>query len=457
MPSTSSTPSHADRPAPTAEDAVVGPREAAESPLTAGAWSRDAGLRVLVLTADVGCGHGRAAAAITLHLRTHFPQHQTRVLDALAFCPRWFTLAYRDLYLLGAKHLPRISGKIYHLSDRSTRRRSVAHRLETRALRRLVASPEVRQADLIITTHFLTARVLSHLRGRGELQAPLVVVVTDQYPHAVWRVRHADLLCVASASAREVMVRDGIPPERVAVTGIPIDSRFHEPMSREEARSRHQLPQHRPVILLSGGGLGLGGIDKALDALMARPGRHHVVVVCGKNTRLHKRLTARYGRGVPASEPSEPQRPTVTILGHTSRMHELMAAADLLLGKPGGLTTSEAAARGLPMVLLRPLPGQEQHNAAVLTAAGVARLCENPHAAGELAASLVDDPAAMAAMRSAARRFAPAHPTAAVVQRALALVCPSGEQKSLPPDAFGPCEAAQPQHAPLPGPLAVAG
>lgn len=366
---------------------------------------------VLVLTADIGCGHGRAAAAVTLHLRTHHPDLDTHILDALTLCPRWFTLAYRDIYLLGPKHLPKLSGRIYDLSDRPAKRRSLAHRLETRALRRLLRSEELTSADLIVTTHFLTARVLSHFRGTGQLRAHLAVIVTDQHPHAVWRVPHADLFCVASPAARETMLRDGIPADRVRVTGIPIDARFHEPMDRADARERHGLPQDRPVVLLSGGGLGLGGIDHALRSLMERPGRHHAVVVCGKNTKLQRRLLALYG-----------DSDAVTVVGHTARMHELMAAADLMLGKPGGLTTSEAAARGLPMVLLRPLPGQEEHNATALTAAGVARLCPDPAAAGRLAAELVADAPVLAAMQSAARRFAPAAPAEAVVRHALKLL-----------------------------------
>lgn len=367
--------------------------------------------KVLVLTADIGCGHGRAAAAVALRLRTHHPHLDTRILDALTLCPRWFTLGYRDLYLLGAKHLPKLSGKVYDLSDRPARRRSLAHLIETRALRRLLRSEELTSADLIITTHFLTARVLSHIRGTGQLRARLAVIVTDQHPHAVWRVPHADLFCVASSAARETMLRDGIPAERVRVTGIPIDARFHEPIDQEDARARHGLPQGRPVILLSGGGLGLGGIDTALQSLVATPGRHHAVVVCGKNAKLHRRLSATYG-----------QSDAVTVIGHTTRMHELMAAADLMLGKPGGLTTSEAAARGLPMVLLRPLPGQEEHNAAALTRAGVARLCPDPAAAGKLAAELVADAPALAAMQEAARRFAPVAPAEAVVRHALGLL-----------------------------------
>lgn len=366
---------------------------------------------VLVLTADIGCGHGRAAAAVTLHLRTHHPHLDTRILDALTLCPRWFTLGYRDLYLLGAKHLRKLSGKVYDLSDRPARRRSLAHRIETRALQRLLRSEELTSADLIITTHFLTARVLSHFRGTGQLRARLAVVVTDQHPHAVWRVPHADLFCVASSAACETMLRDGIPAKRVQVTGIPIDARFHEPMERSDARERHGLPQDRPVVLLSGGGLGLGGIDIALRSLMATPGRHHALVVCGKNTQLQHRLMAHYGRS-----------DAVTVIGHTSRMHELMAAADLMLGKPGGLTTSEALARELPMVLLRPLPGQEEHNAAALTSAGVARLCPDPTAAGKLAAELVADAPALAAMQAAARRFAPVAPAEAVVRHALELL-----------------------------------
>jgi processive 1,2-diacylglycerol beta-glucosyltransferase len=390
------------------------------------------GRNILVLTADIGCGHGRAAAALTLQLRTHHPHHQTTILDALTLCPRWFTFAYRDLYLLGCKHLPKLSGRIYDLTDfAKPTERSLSHKIESFALSRLVNLPALRQADLVLTTHFLTARVLSHLKSIGRLSARLAVVVTDQHPHAVWRVPHADLFCVASPPAADTLRASGIPASRIRITGIPIDERFHNPLPKHLARQRHNLPQDRPIVLLSGGGLGLGGIDTALHALLSAPppDNHlppqHPVVVCGKNTKLFQKLTAQY----PPDSTSSLRRSVAsslslppTLLGHTSRMHELMAAADLLLGKPGGLTTSEAAASHLPMVLLKPLPGQEQHNARALTAAGLAELHENPHTAGQAAAALAHNPQKLAQMRAATHHFSPPHPTSHAINAALDLL-----------------------------------
>jgi len=391
---------------------------------------------ILVLTADIGCGHGRAAAALALDLRTHHPHLSTRILDVLTLCPRWFTLAYRDLYLFGAKHLPKLSGRIYELSDspKTSHRRDITHRIESLALRRLANSPELASADLVITTHFLTARVLSHLKSTGRLTAKLAVVVTDQHPHAVWRVPHADLFLVASPAARQTLLASGTADSKIRVTGIPIDARFHDPLPKSLARQRHNLPQNRPIVLLSGGGLGLGGIDTALQALLSVPGPHHALVVCGKNTKLLKQLATQYPQPHPTAHPSVPHSlspsvpfssPHPTLLGHTSRMHELMAAADLLLGKPGGLTTSEAAASHLPMVLLKPLPGQEQHNATALTQAGIAHLHPNPHTAGVAAAHLANNPQQLAQMRAATPTFSPPHPTHHALTYALELLTPT--------------------------------
>ncbi len=191
------------------------------------------------------------------------------------------------------------------------------------------------------------------------------------------------------------MARYGIAPDRVVVTGIPIDSRFSEPMSQASARQKQNLPLESRVILLSGGGLGLGGIDRALDGILSNGGDIFTIVVCGRNEKLRERLLIEVG--------SDYHR--CRILGVTSRMHEFMAAADLLVGKPGGLTTAEAAAMGLPMVLLRPIPGQEERNATILINSGAAVLHKDPFSAGKAAASLVQQPHIVDGMRQNALRF----------------------------------------------------
>jgi processive 1,2-diacylglycerol beta-glucosyltransferase len=370
--------------------------------------------RVLLCAADVGCGHGRAATAIELAMRSGRPSLRPKLLDVLVTTPRWFNRIYRDTYLAAAKHLPRLNGWLYNSTDvaGTPSGRGVAAAIESLALRSFCDSELVREADLIVCTHFLCARVLSRLRGRGGLKAKLAVVVTDQHPHAVWRVAHADLFMVASDSAADEMARNGIDSSRTVVTGIPIDWRFDRQMSQAQARHKQHLPPQGKIILLTGGGLGLGGIDHALDGILAAGGDHFAVVVCGHNENLRASLLERVG-GRFANR--------CRILGLTTKMHELMAAADLLVGKPGGLTTAEAAARGLPMVLLRPIPGQEERNAQVIVQAKAAVLYNDPFAAGQAAAALVAQPDVIDQMRHSAQRFGRIGSARAAAQAALGL------------------------------------
>ena len=318
--------------------------------------------RVVLCTADVGCGHARAATAVLMAMRKLRPDLRPQTVEALSFAPRWFIHLYRDAYLAAVKHAPRFNGWLYDRMDvpGTPAYRGIVAAIEAYALRTFCGKPEITQADLIVCTHFLCARVLSRLRETSKLDAKLAVVVTDHHPHAVWRVSQADLYLVASDAAAVEMHRNGVDPEKVAVTGIPVDARFDAQLSQAEARCRQQLPQ-TPTILLTGGGLGLGGLDRALQGVLASEGNHHAVVVCGHNQELQARLIQRFGKS-----------PRCRIVGLTTKMHELMAAADVLVGKPGGMTSTEAIARGVPMVLLRPIPGQEERNAQVLIQANAA-------------------------------------------------------------------------------------
>ncbi len=212
--------------------------------------------RVLLCAADVGCGHGRAAMAVMTAMRMGWPGLRPEMINALASAPKWFNRIYRDIYLAAARHAPRLNGWLYNSTDivGTPGDRGIAAGLEAFALRRFCNSELVQRADLIVCTHFLCARVLSKMRGSGKLNAKLAVVVTDQHPHAVWRVAHADLFMVASEIAAEEMGRNGIGAHRTIVTGIPIDWRFGLPMTRVRARRKQELSADRPIILLTGGG-----------------------------------------------------------------------------------------------------------------------------------------------------------------------------------------------------------
>lgn len=366
---------------------------------------------IVVCTADVGCGHGRAAAAIALELRERLSTRAVPVIDALRTAPRWFTSIYRDAYLFGVGRLPSLMASLYERTDVQgvPDHRGVASWLEASTLSALTLSDAILRADVIVCTHFLCARVLSRMKGEGRLHARIVVVVTDQHPHAIWRVPNADLYCVASPSAKETMVRAGIDAARVMDLGIPIDARFARPLSPEAARAKHHLPAQSPVVLVSGGGLGLGGLDRVLEGLLETRGKRFPVVVCGRNERLRARLERR------VTGMSE----RCKIIGHTIHMHELMAAADLTVCKPGGLTTSEATAMGLPMVLLKPIPGQEEHNALMLVTSGAAALEPDARRAGRLASQLASDVAQIERLRAASANLGRPNAASAIARAVL--------------------------------------
>lgn len=376
-------------------------------------------LRVTLCTAAVGCGHTTAAKAVWLALSAIDAGAKIELIEALDLAPRWFTLAYRDGYLRAIAHVPSLAGRLYEATDEYVTKVGLGHAVENAAMRGLVEHPAIQGADVVVTTHFLCARVLSCARAEGRLKSPLVVCVTDQHPHGVWLVPNADATLVASEAARQAAIKAGMAPERVFATGIPINPRFATGNDRDHVLREHGLPTDRPIVLLSGGGLGLGGMEDALKAILDSTLAVHAVVICGKNEALRRGLSAlvsdRRGGGT---------GPTCDVLGYTTHMPELMAVSDVLIGKPGGLTTSEACARGLPMVLLKPIPGQEERNAQRLVQLGAAILEPDPRRAGALACELIGDRPRWEVMRAAARAAGAPMAAEAVARHVLALAQP---------------------------------
>jgi processive 1,2-diacylglycerol beta-glucosyltransferase len=405
-------------------------------------------LRVTVCSAAVGCGHTRAAMAVRSAIRTEAAAMgralgPVELVEALDVTPRWFTRGYRDGYLRVIGALPRVAGWMYRFTDRprpASRWRGPGDFLEGRALRRFLSLEAISQADVIVTTHFLCGRVLGRAKQRGMIRGRIIVVATDQHPHAVWLAPGIDTLVVASDQARDVAISAGMDASRVIVGGIPIDDKFvgtlvspstdvvADDALAVRGREVLGLPNDRPIVVISGGGLGLGGIVDAAEAFVASArviGQPvHLVVVCGKNEDARRRLD------MLATPPQTRAPVTCTILGYCTRMPELLATASILITKPGGLTVSEACAagqgRGLAMVLLPPLPGQEEMNARLLVTAGAAI---NPpqrsadatpaHSAGHAAALLVQNNAQVSAMRAAAASLAKPHAATIIARVAL--------------------------------------
>lgn len=366
--------------------------------------------RILILSASVGGGHLRAAEAVEAACRLRHPGAEVRNLDVLTLTPAPFRRVYARGYLDLVNHAPELLGLLYDRTNRPPRGRAaerlrlVVERLNTRPLVDLLAEFE---PDVICHTHFLSAEILAHRQRRRGLLSPQAIVVTDFDVHRFWLSPAAALYCVAREDNLDHLAALGVPRERVEVTGIPILPAFASLPPVEDLRRKHQVEGGRPLVLVLCGGFGVGPIEELVRSLWGQLREAELVIVTGRNQDLAKRL------GAQARRAPLPTR----ILGFTTEMHEWMALADLAVGKPGGLTTSEALACGLPLVVTHPIPGQETRNAVMLYEEGAAVSGENPLTVAARVARLLASPERLEALRRNARRLGRPQAAADVAER----------------------------------------
>jgi processive 1,2-diacylglycerol beta-glucosyltransferase len=312
--------------------------------------------RILIASASAGTGHLAAAEALRHALTEGEGGSRVEHVDVLQLGPPWVRAAYADGFEVLASRAPRLWKGVYSWTDGSVdaaRWGAAAQRALFPAFRRLLVAG---QWDAVVCTHFLPCQ----LAAGGAGLPPFALVATDFTLHRYWAQQRVTRFFVAT-EAMAAELRRRRPGARVDVTGIPVGARFATAPDRGAARAALGLPDAFPVALVMGGGLGIGVADTARAVASAPTGGLQVLVVTGSNRRARDELAA-----LAAGEPR------VRILGRVDNVHELMAAADLVVTKPGGLTTSEALAVGRPLLLTRAIPGHEEGNAATLTRAGAA-------------------------------------------------------------------------------------
>jgi processive 1,2-diacylglycerol beta-glucosyltransferase len=370
--------------------------------------------KVLVLSASAGAGHVRAAEAIEKAFHELGAAREVRHVDTLAYTNKLFRHLYAKAYLDLVQRAPATLGWLYDHLDKpwqNERRRLALDRLNTRPFVKLLKQY---RPDITVCTHFLPAEIISWLKAKERLTNPQAIVVTDFDVHAMWLCHHYEQYFVALEETRVHMERLGVPADKITVSGIPIDPVFAQPKDKHEMRAKHGLKQERVTILISAGGFGVGAVAHVIESLYALKRPAQVIAVCGRNEELHAQLSQ-------TAEMRVPNNLTLKVIGYTKEMDELMAAADLLLGKPGGLTTSEALARGLVLVVVNPIPGQEERNSDHLLEEGAALRANNLPALAYKLDRLMDDPARFAAMQANVRRLARPRAAYEIVAKLLSL------------------------------------
>jgi len=371
--------------------------------------------KVLVLSASAGAGHIRAAEAIERALVEMNAAEEILHVDTLQYTNKIFRNLYSKAYIDMVNKMPEMLGWLYdHLDQpwKNERRRLALDRLNTRPFVKMLKQY---QPDVVICTHFLPAEIISWLRAKERVACRQAIVVTDFDVHAMWLCHHYEQYFVALEETRVHMEKLGIPPDKITVSGIPIDPVFGVRKDKRAMRDKHGLLQDRTTLLVSAGGFGVGSIEHLIESLLELRHPAQIVAVCGRNEELRTRLSALASSGARA------ERVVLKVIGYTKDMDELMSASDILLGKPGGLTTSEALAKELVFVVVNPIPGQEERNSDHLLEEGVAIRCNNLPTLAYKIDGLLDDPSRFASMRAQARRLARPRAAQNVVTKLLSL------------------------------------
>jgi processive 1,2-diacylglycerol beta-glucosyltransferase len=350
--------------------------------------------KVLILSASAGAGHLRAAQAIERAFAETGSALSVHNYDTLEFTNPLFHRLYSKAYFEMVKRMPEVVGWLYDRldqPDQDDRLQLAFDKLNTGPLIKLL---EGVQPDIMICTHFLPAEIISWLIGKRRLSTRQAIVVTDFDVHAQWLCPNYAHYFVAIDETRAHLEELGVPPAKVTVSGIPIDPVFAQPKDKLAMREKHGLRRDGVVILSSAGGFGVGRIDELMSSLLRIQHPAQVIASCGRNEELTTRMVC-LADGLPADA-----RVTLKVIGYTTEIDEYMAASDLVVGKPGGLTSAEAMARGLVFVVVNPIPGQEERNSDHLLEEGVAIRCNNLPIIAYKIDRLLDDSRRLDAMRA---------------------------------------------------------
>jgi len=336
-------------------------------------------MRILIATVTAGGGHLAAAAAMQEAWSALRQEDTVEKLDVIKFFSPLHRKIHEDGYVSLVERAPELWGLMFKKTDdpKLTRQMNRLKRLfPSRSRVRFVRFIKHFRPDAVLCTHYLPLEPLEGMRNEGIRKArkpkrrpssvaaptrPFVVsIVTDFEAHALWMNDCVDLYCVAAEETKARLVARGALPEKVLATGIPISARFSTNPDVLAVRHKLGLRDDQPVLLVLSGGFGMGPVAEILAELDKVIQPFQTVVVTGRNEELRRELA-----GCDRKHPTH-------VLGFASNMHELMAISDLIITKPGGLTSSEAMAMGKPLFILNPIPGQEAANSDFLLERGAA-------------------------------------------------------------------------------------
>jgi processive 1,2-diacylglycerol beta-glucosyltransferase len=349
-----------------------------------------------MLNVDVGAGHRRAAEALGEAIEAERPGSVFELVEALDYLGPGAKEVARELYLGVQRTIPDLWGMLYEQRPLFDLLRPLGQLVDEFRSMDLLPLARSFRPDVVIATHPVACGLGAALRRSEDIRAPLAAVVTDFDGHPAWVVEGVDLYLVASEAIARELAGHGAPDGVVAATGIPLSLSFaREPRTISEARQQLQLEGGRLTVLLLGGGLGLGPVLEAARRLTTLAGPVQLVIVAGSNRELE-----REARELAARSPLP-----IHVTGYVDNIADYIAASEIAISKPGGMTCAELMAVGVPLIALKPLAGQEEANCARLVQAGSAVRADTAEEAHDLLLRLLHEPNRLAQMRLDALRL----------------------------------------------------
>jgi processive 1,2-diacylglycerol beta-glucosyltransferase len=350
--------------------------------------------RILILHASVGTGHKSAGQALekALNLRQ---AGQVWCEDALDYGSKVFRNLYVGSYLELSEKIPELWALFYERSDKDENEltkdlRTLLDRIGVTQLNELIAE---RRPDAIICTHILPLNLVAREQRKGRISCPLYCVVTDYTAHVFWAAPEVDAYFVPNIESKEMLIKRGVAEAVISITGIPINPAITAAKNPTQIRQDRQITQ-TPVITLMGGGLDPKKVRLMVIGLLNRPLNGTLFVVAGRNKELHKAL-----QGLQSSPTLQLQ-----VLDYIDYVDDLVVASDVVITKAGGLIVSEVLARHTPMVIVDPIPGQEEWNADHIVSVGAGVQVRLAEMVPPVVENLLHAPARLALLRAGAKQ-----------------------------------------------------
>lgn len=309
-------------------------------------------MKVLILSCNTGGGHNAAAQAIAEAIREH--GDCAEVLDYLCLAGNGVSKLVGDGYVEVVKKAPAVFGMAYKLGMAVSKmmKKSPVYYANARMARYLEEYLQKNPVDAIVMPHLYPAETITYMRRNGVVLPFTVVVMTDYTCIPFWEETDCDYYITPHKKLHPEIVKRGIPEYKLKAFGIPVSGKCRKYIPKEQARSMLGLEQKKRYFLLAAGSMGTKAIVHILELLLAmRSKNENLVVICGSNQKLKKKLQKKYKN-----------RKEVMVVGYTKKMPIYLKACDVIFTKPGGLTSTEAAVSGIPIVHIRPIPGCETEN-----------------------------------------------------------------------------------------------